>query len=87
MIFREWNLDGAVMVLIIWRNILSYISSLLHSSHDDSVWERRRDFDTKLWETVRLRPDGDAHSLQLHWLKHQWLHPAGCSPQGSCVCC
>lgn len=59
-----------------------FIISVLHSSHSAGLWERRRDFDTKLWQTVRLRPDSHINGLQLHWLRHQQLHPAGCCAQG-----
>lgn len=59
-----------------------FMISVLHSSHSAGLWERRRDFDTRLWQTVRLGPDSHINGLQLHWLRHQQLHPAGCGAQG-----
>ena len=63
-----------------WRK--PFIIAVFHSSHSNRVWERRRDFDTKLWTAVRLGPDGHTHSLQLHWFRHQQLYSAGCRAQG-----
>lgn len=62
----------------------NFVVSVLHSADAAGLWERWRDFDFKLWQTVRLSPDSPVNGLQLHWLRHQRLHPAGCGAQGLC---
>lgn len=75
--------DPIISVLLIFFHS-NFVVSVLHSAHTAGLWERWRDFDFKLWQTVRRSPDSPVNSLQLHWLRHQQLHPAGCGAQGLC---
>lgn len=52
------------------------------SSCSAGLRQRRRDFDHRLWQTVRLRPDSHFNSLQLYWSRHQQFHAAGSCTQG-----
>lgn len=71
------------LLQMLFRNECNiFILPFFHSSRSDGVREKRCDSDTELWRTVRLHPDGHAHSLQLFWLRHQQLHPASCCAQG-----